>query len=117
MARNSLAGLLAVLALFLQCALALKFDLRAEPGHSSKNERCIRNFVNRDTLVVVTATVGGSKGDGMVVNMHVSLSECLHSWFPDRPLPAWLVGDVGAGRAQKSELSQEQFADMGDVRY
>lgn len=74
MARPSLAGLLAMLALFLQCALALKFDLHAQPGHSAKNERCIRNFVNRDTLVVVTATVGGSKGDGMVVNMHVSLS-------------------------------------------
>jgi hypothetical protein len=55
----------------LPIASALKFDLFASPGHSSKNERCIRNFVNRDTLVVVTATVGGSKGDGQVVNMHV----------------------------------------------
>ncbi|KPI44365.1 Endoplasmic reticulum vesicle protein 25 [Cyphellophora attinorum] len=52
-------------------ATALKFDLLAHPGHSTKNERCVRNFVNRDTLVVVTATVGGSKGDGMVVNMHI----------------------------------------------
>lgn len=71
MARSSLGALLAALALFLQCALALKFDLHAQAGHSAKNERCIRNFVNRDTLVVVTATVGGSKGDGMVVNMHI----------------------------------------------
>ena len=59
------------LAFFSPLASALKFDLLAQPGHSSKNERCIRNFVNKDTLVVVTATVGGSKGDGMVVNMHV----------------------------------------------
>ena len=26
----------------------------------------------KDTLVVVTATVSGQKGDGQVVNMHVS---------------------------------------------
>ena len=73
MARYSLGALLGFLAIFLQTALALKFDLQAHPGHSAKNERCIRNFVNRDTLVVVTATVGGYKGDGMLVNMHVSL--------------------------------------------
>ena len=54
---------------------ALKFDLVAHPGHSTKNERCIRNFVNRDTLVVVTATISGSKGDGQVVNMHVGQPE------------------------------------------
>ncbi|CAK7267493.1 vesicle coat component [Sporothrix epigloea] len=46
---------------------ALKFDLHATNGHP----RCIRNFVTKDTLVVVTATVGGSKGDGMLVNMHI----------------------------------------------
>lgn len=51
---------------FLSCAL--KFDLAAE---SRPQERCIRNFVNKDTLVVVTATVGGSKGDGQKVDMHV----------------------------------------------
>lgn len=50
---------------------ALKFDLIAQRGHSATNERCIRNFVNRDTLVVVTATVSGNKGDGQMVNMHV----------------------------------------------
>jgi hypothetical protein len=61
--------------LVLPFTTALKFDLFAQPGHSSKNERCIRNFVNRDTLVVVTATVGGSKGDGQVVNMHVCSPE------------------------------------------
>jgi len=46
---------------------ALKFDLAADG-----KQRCIRNFVGKDTLVVVTATVGGFKGDGQRVNMHVS---------------------------------------------
>ncbi|MCJ1257216.1 vesicle coat component [Lignoscripta atroalba] len=50
---------------------ALKFDLQAHTGHSAKYERCIRNFVSKDTLVVVTATVSGQKGDGQVVNMHI----------------------------------------------
>jgi hypothetical protein len=51
---------------------ALKFDVRAHAGRETqKQERCIRNFVSRDTLVVVTATVGGTKGDGMQVNIHV----------------------------------------------
>ena len=49
---------------------ALKFDISAHLGHN-KNERCIRNFVQRDTLVVVTAISDGSKGDGQVVDMHV----------------------------------------------
>ena len=53
---------------------ALKFDLQAHTGHGSKYERCIRNFVAKDTLVVVTATVSGQKGDGQKVNMHVSNS-------------------------------------------
>ena len=57
--------------LVLPFATALKFDLVAQHGHSSQNERCIRNFVGKDTLVVVTATVSGQKGDGMMVNMHV----------------------------------------------
>jgi hypothetical protein len=59
--------------LLVSAANALKFDLLGHPGHESqKKERCIRNFVGKDTLVVVTATVGGSKGDGMMVNIHVS---------------------------------------------
>lgn len=45
---------------------ALKLELAA-----GKPERCIRNWVAKDTLVVVTATVSGSKGDGMMVNMHI----------------------------------------------
>jgi len=64
---HSLCGIL----LFLACANALKFDLQAHNKHDKNVERCIRNFVSKDTLVVVTATVGGSKGDGMVVNMHI----------------------------------------------
>ena len=66
------------LLLFLSISLvsALKLDLIANaPG--VKAERCIRNFVSRDTLVVVTAILDGSKGDGQVVNMHVSTL----SWF------------------------------------
>ncbi|KAL9125535.1 MAG: hypothetical protein Q9217_005274 [Psora testacea] len=50
---------------------ALKFDIVAHTGSSSKYERCIRNFVGKDTLVLVTAIVDGMKGDGQVVNMHI----------------------------------------------
>ena len=61
-----------VLFLLTQILHALKFDIQAHPGHeSASKERCIRNFVAKDTLVVVTATVSGSKGDGQVLNMHV----------------------------------------------
>ena len=60
------------LLLFLACAEGLKFDIEAHSKGDSKGTRCIRNFVAKDTLVVVTATVDGYKGDGMVVNMHVS---------------------------------------------
>ncbi|KAE8348906.1 WD40 repeat-like protein [Aspergillus coremiiformis] len=51
-----------------QFSAALRFDLSAVSG---KNERCIRNFVFKDQLVVVTAIVGGQKGDGQKVNMHI----------------------------------------------
>ena len=49
---------------------ALKFELYAQP-QAQLTQRCIRNFVNRDTLVVVTAIVSGSKGDGQRVNIDV----------------------------------------------
>ncbi len=53
---------------------ALKFDLAADG-----RLRCIRNFVAKDTLVVVTAIVSGSKGDGQTVNMIV----CYYpTWVP-----------------------------------
>ena len=63
--------LLGLLLLFLGVTNALKFDLQAHPHHNSKNERCIRNFVAKDTLVVVTAIVSGYRGDGQMVNIHV----------------------------------------------
>lgn len=62
---------LVALAFIAQLASALRFDLPSAGGHTSKNERCIRNFVMQDQLVVVTAIVDGNKGDGQVVNMHV----------------------------------------------
>lgn len=66
---------LAILLLLLPLSHALKFELVAQTGHSAKNERCVRNFVNKDTLVVVTAIVSGSRGDGQMINMHVSAYE------------------------------------------
>lgn len=59
-----------VLLLLLPYSFALKFDLLSQSAHA-KTERCIRNFVNRDTLVVVTTIIDGFKGDGQIVNMHV----------------------------------------------
>ncbi|KAJ0315466.1 hypothetical protein Brms1b_006065 [Colletotrichum noveboracense] len=70
-ATRSLLHYVCGLVLLACCAQALRFDLHATGSHEGKKERCIRNFVARDTLVVVTATVDGHKGDGMVVNMHV----------------------------------------------
>lgn len=68
MARQPVLYALLSLAL-LPFSWALKFDLAAHTGR----ERCIRNFVAKDTLVLVTAIVDGQKGDGQQVNMHVSL--------------------------------------------
>jgi hypothetical protein len=57
---------------FIPLIPALKFDIVAHPGHEAKSkERCIRNFVAKDQLVVVTAIIDGHRGDGQVVNMHV----------------------------------------------
>ena len=69
MARLSLRHALLSLTL-LPFSWALKFDVAAHTGR----ERCIRNFVAKDTLVLVTAIVDGQKGDGQQVNMHVGLS-------------------------------------------
>ncbi|PSS20469.1 hypothetical protein M430DRAFT_41777 [Amorphotheca resinae ATCC 22711] len=57
--------------LLLACVDALKFDMEAFSKGDKKGQRCIRNFVAKDTLVVVTAIVDGYKGDGMVLNMHI----------------------------------------------
>ncbi|CAK3767532.1 Endoplasmic reticulum vesicle 25 [Lecanosticta acicola] len=59
-------------AFLLPLVSALKFDMQAHPGHESQSkERCIRNFVAKDQLVVVTATVSGNRGDGQMLNMHI----------------------------------------------
>lgn len=79
--------------LLVQIASALKFDLPATSGHGGKNERCIRNFVSKDQLVVVTAIVSGKKGDGQRVDMHVRVSsiQCA-SCSRFRPAPAcWWI--------------------------
>jgi hypothetical protein len=61
------------LLLLVSLASALKFDVVAHAGHESKkHERCIRNFVAKDQLVVVTAIIDGTKGDGQELNIHVS---------------------------------------------
>lgn len=64
--------LLQTLLLLAPFAAALKFDLHAVHSHeSAKHERCIRNFVAKEQLVVVTAILDGHRGDGQTVNMHV----------------------------------------------
>lgn len=54
---------------------ALKFEIAALPDHMSASfiskERCIRNFVLRDQLVVVTTISDGYRGDGQMLNMHI----------------------------------------------
>ena len=70
---QSILRVLCGLALLLACVEALHFDLMAVKRHDSKSERCIRNFVSRDTLVMVTSTISGHKGDGMQVNIHVRI--------------------------------------------
>ena len=67
--------------LLFSCSQALKFDLHAYSSHDQKPWRCIQNFVNRNTLVVVTATISGHKGDGMLVNMHVRFSRPISREF------------------------------------
>ena len=69
-ARIPLTSLLLAI-LLLPFTLTLKFDLPAHTGHSSRYNRCIRNFVAKNTLVLVTSIVDGHKGDGQLVNMHI----------------------------------------------
>ncbi|KAL8731659.1 MAG: hypothetical protein Q9181_004235 [Wetmoreana brouardii] len=83
---SSRLGVLLSLAV-LPLSSALKFDLQAHTGHSTKYERCIRNFVAKDTLVLVTAIVSGQKGDGQMVNMHVPH----HHWYACPALSPQLV--------------------------
>jgi hypothetical protein len=54
-------------------ASALKFEIHAvQPHDAARFERCVRNFVAKEQLVVVTAIVSGNRGDGQTLNMHVS---------------------------------------------
>lgn len=77
-----MAAMLALKLLFaflLPLVSALKFEIQAHPGHeSASKERCIRNFVAKDQLVVVTATVSGNRGDGQTLNMHVRICHEKH---------------------------------------
>ncbi|WEW60875.1 vesicle coat component [Emydomyces testavorans] len=68
--QQSLLHRLLLLCILIPFSNALRFDLVAGT-HNAKHERCVRNFVGRDQLVVVTAIVSGSKGDGQLVNMHI----------------------------------------------
>lgn len=68
--QSSLLRYICSVLLLVSAVSALKFDLIAA-AESNKKERCVRNFVGKDTLVVVTATVDGYKGDGMQVNLHI----------------------------------------------
>ena len=94
MARHASFHAYLFLCLLLPFSLALKFDLAAHTGHSNKYERCIRNFVAKDTLVLVTAIVDGRKGDGQQVNMHVRLSRHMDN------LEESFADAVGAGRSK-----------------
>jgi hypothetical protein len=69
---RSLLQCICSLLLLITATNALRFDIQAHTGkENQKKERCVRNFVAKDMLVVVSATVGGSKGDGMSVNIHI----------------------------------------------
>ncbi len=98
---NAIARGLVGLLLLLGVASALKFDVQAHSGRENhKKERCIRNWVAKDTLVVVTATVGGFKGDGMQLNIQVPP--------PPHHSPATNTGLRGAG-----ERENRRMTDMG----
>lgn len=64
--------LLAFLAL-MPLVSAVKFAVESKPkGHPP---RCIRDFVNKGKMVVVKITTSGERGDGQVLNLHVSLDQ------------------------------------------
>lgn len=68
---RSLLQYICSLVLLVGVSQALKFELQGMLAHYDNKMRCIRNFVAKDTLVVVTSIVSGSKGDGMVVNLNI----------------------------------------------
>lgn len=61
-----------ILLVLLPLAAALKFDLHpVAPSDVAKQQRCVRNFVAKEQLVVVTAILDGYRGDGQRVDMHI----------------------------------------------
>jgi hypothetical protein len=64
-----------MLLVLLPLASGLKFDLHPVSHHeAAKYERCVRNFVAHEQLVVVTAILDGYRGDGQRVDMHVCIA-------------------------------------------
>ena len=98
------------LALVASAANALKFELTATSAHDTRRERCVRNFVSKDTLVVVTAIVDGYKGDGMSVNMHVRDSRNP----PETPLPSARCPHVFDGGRENSPLETRNIESGAD---
>jgi len=103
------------LVLLLPFAFALKFDLIAQPGHSTKNERCIRNFVAKDTLVVVTATVSGQRGDGQLVNMHVRFIRRRSSCEEGQDIMLILVIDQGCSWQRLRPAERHRWRDQNGL--
>lgn len=113
--------LLCSLLFFLACAEALKFDIQAYSKGDKKGERCIRNFVGKDTLVVVTATVGGYKGDGMKVDMHVSANLQAEIRLNCMLIVCWQIKDaVGNEYGRPKDVVGEQrmaFTSHADASF
>ncbi|KAK9464979.1 emp24/gp25L/p24 family/GOLD-domain-containing protein [Lipomyces arxii] len=63
-------GLVIVFAYLFAYVNALKLTVNAQTV-GSVTPRCIRNFVTKDSLVVVNVKTDGRKGDGQVLNMAI----------------------------------------------
>ena len=103
---------------------ALKFDLPSHPqSQHKKSERCIRNFVARDTLVIVTAIVSGSRGDGQTVNMHVSrtmMTGLKTPWADGRNRDHQIKDAVGNEYGRPKDVAGEQrmaFTALADAAF
>ncbi|EOD43151.1 btb poz-like protein [Neofusicoccum parvum] len=97
---------------------ALKFDIQAHPGHeSASKERCIRNFVMKDQLVVVTTITDGWRGDGQRLNMHLALELSLAD--PDAP-PLQIKDAVGNDYGRPKDVVGENryaFTSVADSAF
>ncbi|ORY83771.1 emp24/gp25L/p24 family/GOLD-domain-containing protein [Protomyces lactucae-debilis] len=65
--RSLLLSLLSLVSL----STALKFDLEAQPAGYNR-PRCIKDYVGADTMVVVTAHLSGTQGDGQKVDITIT---------------------------------------------